>query len=92
MIKKIIVDIVVSNCQIIAAKPALQIPMGNSDVEKMLFWNTAPVERFNQRVYGDLEGAALRKAEKIVNKEGGINISGEYGSIKIDESEFIPFD
>ena len=32
---------------------------------------------------------ALRKPVKIVNKFGAINISGEYGSIDIDEKDFV---
>jgi hypothetical protein len=37
-----------------------------------------------------LKGAALAKAAKLLNQNGGINISGEYGSIKIDERDFYP--
>jgi hypothetical protein len=36
-----------------------------------------------------LKGTALAKAAKLLNQNGGINISGEYGSIEIDEKEFI---
>jgi len=35
-----------------------------------------------------LKGQALKKAEKLVNENGGINIPGEYGSLEIDEKDF----
>jgi hypothetical protein len=66
--------------------------MPNDDVGKMLFWNNVNLDRLNKREYGELKGKALSKAERIVNKYGGINISGQYGSIEIDERDFIPFE
>ena len=90
--KIIIVDIDVANLQIRAAKPQLQTIMPNDDVGKMLFWNSVDLDRLNKRQYGELKGKALRKAERIVNKFVGINISGQYGSISIDEADFIPFE
>ena len=88
----IIVDIDVANLQIRAAKPQIQTPMPNDDVGKILFWNSVDLDRLNKREYGELKGKALRKAERIVNKFGGINISGQYDSIEIDERDFIPFE
>jgi hypothetical protein len=41
---------------------------------------------------GILSGKALRRAEKIVNLYCGVNVSGIYGSIEIDESDFAPID
>jgi hypothetical protein len=97
MRKRIIVDINVVNLEIRALKPEIQNPTSipNDDVRKMIFWNSVGVEdnsvdRLNKRTPGYLKGKALRKAEKIVDKYGGINISDEYGSIKIDEKDFIP--
>jgi hypothetical protein len=52
--------------------------------------NNVPISWLNKREFGYLKGAALKKAERIVDKLAGINISGEYGSIEIDESDFIP--
>jgi hypothetical protein len=90
-VKKIIVDITVANCQIRAARPKHQhIPMPTLEAEKFLFWNTVDLKRLNERDYGTLRGNALIKARQLVNREGRINISGEYGSIKISESDFIP--
>lgn len=86
---KIIVDIDVWNCQIRAAKPRIQTRMPTDAIGKMLFWNSAPLERLNDRKWGKLKGKALRQAERIVNREGAINISGIYGSILIDVKDFV---
>jgi hypothetical protein len=91
MTNKIIVDIDVWNCEIRAFKPEDQAtPMPNDDVGKTLFWNITPSERFNKRQLGSLKGNALTKARSIVDKYGHINISGVYGSIEIDEEDFVP--
>ena len=87
--KKIIVDLDVWNCQIRAFKPEIQVPLRNSDVEQMLFWKGAPSDRLNKRVMGTLRGAALKKAKRMINRNGSLNLSGIYGSIEIDESDFI---
>jgi hypothetical protein len=89
---KIIVDIDVANLQIRACKPAIQTPMPNDDAGKMLFWNTVDADRLNKRQFGFLKGKALRKAESIVDRYGVINISGVYGSIEIDQNDFIPYE
>jgi hypothetical protein len=87
--KKIIVDLDVWNCQIRAFKPEIQIPLRNSDVEQMLFWKGAPSDRLNKGVVGTLEGAALRKAKRVIDRNGSLNMSGIYGSVEIDESDFV---
>jgi hypothetical protein len=38
---------------------------------------------------GTLRGAALRKAKMVIDRNGSLNLSGIYGSIEIDESDFI---
>lgn len=63
--------------------------MPNDDVGKMLFYNSCSLERLNEGEWGMLKGKALRRAERIVDKYGAINISGIYGSIEIDEKDFI---
>ena len=91
MTNKIIVDIDVWNHEIRAFKPEDQTtPMPNDDAGKTIFQNLAPSERFNKRQFGSLKGNALTKARSIVDKYGAINISGIYGSIEIDENDFVP--
>jgi hypothetical protein len=91
MANKIIVDIDVWNREIRAFKPEDQAtPMPNDDVGKMLFLNITPSECFNKRQFGSLKGNALTKARSIVDKYGAINISGIYGSIEINEEDFVP--
>jgi len=87
---KIIVDIEVSNGQIKAYKPEIQTFMPNDDVNKNLFWSTVEIERLNKRQQGELKGKGLKIAEDIVNQYGSISTSGIYGSIEIDENDFIP--
>ncbi|MFB5598982.1 MAG: hypothetical protein ACE5SW_01975 [Nitrososphaeraceae archaeon] len=86
----IIVDIDVSDCHIRAAKPEIQTLMPNDDVGKNLFWLTVELDRLHKRQFGELKGNALKKAEELVNKYGSITTSGIYGSIEIDENDFIP--
>jgi hypothetical protein len=66
------------NCQIRAFKPEIQTPLANSDAEHMLFWKDAPSERFNKRVMGTLKGAALKKAKRVIDRNGSLNMSGIY--------------
>jgi hypothetical protein len=87
--KKTIVDLDVWNFQIRAFKPEIQIPLSSSDVEQILFWKDAPSDRLDKRVRGRLKGAALRKAKRVIDRNGSLNMSGIYGSIVIDESDFI---
>ena len=67
----------------------IQVPLRNSDVEQMLFWKGAPSDRLNKRVMGRLKGAGLRKAKKVIDRNGSLNMSGIYGSIEIDENDFV---
>jgi hypothetical protein len=90
--KKIVVDIDVWNCTIRAAKPIDQTLVMPNDAGKYIFWNNVNLDRVNKRQYGSLKGNGLRKAQKIVDKYGTINISGHYGSIEIDEKDFIPWE
>jgi hypothetical protein len=88
---KIVVDVTVANCQIRALKPKDEYQtmlMPNTDTEKLVWWNSVDPGRLNNRLYGTLKGQALKKAEKLVNENGGINSSGEYGSLEIDEKDF----
>jgi hypothetical protein len=87
--KKTIVDLDVWNCQIRACRPEIQVPLRNSDVEQMLFWKCAPSDRLNKRVMGTLKGTGLRKAKKVIDRNGSLNMSGIYGSIEIDENDFV---
>jgi hypothetical protein len=87
--KKIIVDLDVWNCQIRAFKPEIQTPLTKLDVEQMLFWKDAPSERLSKRVMGTLTGAALEKAKRVINRNGSLNMSGIYGSIEMDETDFV---
>lgn len=84
--KKIIVDIDVWNCQIRASKREIQTYMPNNDVGKMIFWNYVNSERLNKKTYARLKGREYRKAERIVDKFGAINISGQDGSIEVAEA------
>ena len=84
---KIVIDISVANCHIFALKPEIQIPMPDTDAEKIIWWGTVDLQRLNKRVAGTLKGNALKKAEKIVDKYGMINMSGEYGSIEVNEDD-----
>ena len=66
--------------------------MPNDDVGKHIFFSTVNSHRLNKHVYGSLKGKALTKARRIVDKYGAINMSGLYGSIEINESDFIPWE
>ena len=87
---KIVIDIDVANLTIRAFKPEIQTLMPNDDLGKQFFWNNVDLERLNKRQFVLLKGAAYRKAERIVERYGGINVSGQYGSIEIDEKDFEP--
>ena len=96
------VDIVVSNCQIMAAKPMkptavpiiLEYTPEGTTVARLLWkrYNDDNMnERLANRTYGSFrEGSnALEKARMSVNKHGGLDTAGEYGSIEIDDSDFV---
>ncbi len=89
----IIVDVTVADNQIRALKPKDEYQtmlMPNTDTEKLLWWNSVDPGRLNNRLYGTLKGQALKKAQKLVDSQGSISTSGEYGSIEISEEDFIP--
>src|SRR3954471_9014433 len=88
----ILVDVIVSNCRIRALRPVFDSTnaMPNSDVEKLVWWqNTTDSDRLNRRVLGSLCGKALKNAQELVSKNGGININGEYGSLFVSEEDFV---
>jgi hypothetical protein len=87
----IVVDVIVANCQIRALRPVFDSKnaMPNSGAEKLVWWNTTDSDRLNRRVLGCLCGKSLKNAQKLVSKNGGINISGEYGSLLVSEEDFI---
>ncbi len=91
-----IVDIDVSDCQIRAFRPEMQTILflpTDSDPIRMIKFNSAPIERLNDRELGTLRGRALRRAESIVNDSaGGVGMSGWKGSIEIDEKDFVKSD
>jgi hypothetical protein len=45
-------------------------------------------ERLQRRVFGRLKGAALKEVYRIVGDNGGLDISGEYGSLEINDDDF----
>jgi hypothetical protein len=88
----IVVDVIVTNCRIRALRPVFDSKnaMPNSGAEKLVWWrNTTDSDRLNRRVLGSLSSKALKKAQKLVSENGGINISGEYGSLLVSEEDFI---
>jgi hypothetical protein len=88
----ILVDVIVTNCQIRALRPVFDStnPMPNSDVEKLVWWrNTTDSDRLNRRVLGSLRQGFLKNAQKLVSKNVGINSSGEYGTLLVSEEDFI---
>ena len=90
---KIWIDIDVWDGTIMAFKPEDQSnPMPVDDIGKMLWWHNAPQDRLNKRQFGSLKGSALRKARRIVEMHGAINRSGIYGSILVNENDFIPWE
>lgn len=45
-------------------------------------------ERLDSRTFGKLKGAALKQAYKVVRDNGGLDISGEYGSLEVSDKDF----
>ena len=91
----IIVDINVANYTIRGTKPIGQFqndPMPVNAVAKIIWLENVNPDRLNYRVYGELKGKALKKAQKIVNANGSLSTSGEYGSITIQAQDFVPFE
>jgi hypothetical protein len=91
---KIVVDIDVADRMIRAyklTKEQAAAPMPYTNPEKTLILNSVGSDRLNGRELGYLQGKALAQDERIVNKHGSISTSGFYGSILIDEKDFIPY-
>lgn len=96
----IIVDINVANYTIRGAKPIGQFQndpmpvnaMPVNEVAKIIWLENVNPDRLNYRVYGELKGKALKKAQKIVNANGSLSTSGEYGFITIQAQDFVPFE
>lgn len=84
-----IVDIEVRGSQIKAFKPEIQTFCGNDDFTKSIFLETGHPDRMSKRESGCLKDNALKKASRIVNKYGAINMNGFYGSIEIDQNDFV---
>jgi hypothetical protein len=63
--------------------------MPTSSTGKLLFFNSCSSDRLNKRVMGTLRSKALQKAKRVVDQHGVINILGIYGSILVDEEDFI---
>jgi hypothetical protein len=45
--------------------------------------------RLQNREFGRLRGAASKDAYRIVRDNGGLDISGEYGSLEISDKDFV---
>ncbi|MGA9150212.1 MAG: hypothetical protein WBZ36_06525 [Candidatus Nitrosopolaris sp.] len=63
--------------------------MANDDLGRVVFFNMTYSNRLNNRIFGNLRGKALKKAQRIVDRFGSISTSGEYGSIEIDSKDFV---
>lgn len=46
-------------------------------------------ERLDNRVFGKLKRGALKQAFRIVRDNGGLDISGEYGSLEVRDKDFV---
>ena len=92
----IIVDVVTDLADVSlvrAVKPQIQSMMPTNKDEIDIWWETVIVEnkeRLTKRQLGYLKGKALQRAKRLVEKNKDINTRGEYGSIEVDEREFIP--
>lgn len=94
-----LIDIVVKGGQVLAAKPAsdmacpiIMVELVDGVVIPAVKWNTGSSDTLNNRLakrkFGRLKGQALDKALEIIRQSGELSISGEYGSIEIDDKDF----
>ncbi|HEU4822589.1 MAG TPA: hypothetical protein VFS97_04125 [Nitrososphaeraceae archaeon] len=94
-----LVDVVVSKGEILAAKPVsdmaapiIMVELIDGVIIPSIKWNTATCDTLNQRLsnrtFGRLLGKAMERAIQVVMENGELSISGEYGSIEIDDSDF----
>ena len=101
-----LVDMIVLNHKVVAAKPTKEIVPPIIKVRTESSYVLPAIEcsgsassnysgsglerRLQRRVYGRLKGAALKKAFKVVCDNGGLDISVEYGSLEINDNDFEP--
>lgn len=94
-----LVDILVKGGQILAAKPTSKVAAPIIMIELVdgvrcptIKWKSGSCdtlrERLQQRIYGRLKGLAMERALEIIQENGELSISGEYGSIEIDDKDF----
>jgi hypothetical protein len=95
----LLVDIVVRNHEVVAAKPNMKMPVPiilvrteSDNVLPTIKWNGPTTytlnARLENRIFGKFKGAALKEAQRIVRDNGGLDVGGEYGSIDIEDKEF----
>jgi hypothetical protein len=98
-----LVDIVVRNHEVVAAKPIKEavppiilVRTASGSVLPAVKWTglenlsgSCLEGRLQDRIYGRLKGAALKEAFKIVRDNGGLDIQGEYGSLEISDKDFV---
>jgi hypothetical protein len=53
-------------------------------IEKYEDFKSRSLDRLEKRVFGKPKGKALKQAFKVVRDNGGLDISGEYGSLEIN--------
>ena len=95
-----LVGIVARNHGVVAAKPTKQVvPLiilvrtESGSVLPAVKWpdrfsGSGLEERLQNRVYGRFKGAALKEAFKVARDNGGLDISGEYGSLETSDDDF----
>lgn len=94
-----LIDIIVKGGQILAAKPISKVAAPIIMIELVdgvrcptIKWKSGSCdtlrERLANREFGRLKGKAMEKAYNVVMENGELNISGEYGSIEIDDEDF----
>ena len=45
--------------------------------------------RLGNRTFGKLKRGALKQAFRIIRDNGGLDIAGEYGSLEINDKDFV---
>jgi len=90
-----LVDIVARNHGVVAAKLTKQVVplIILVRTETAVKWpdrfsGSELEERLQNRVYGRFKGAALKEAFKVARDNGGLDISGEYGSLETSDDDF----
>jgi len=95
-----LVDIVVYNHEVIAAKPTKEevppiilIRAESGCILPAIKWNGDEsygwAQRLENRTFGRLKRGALKEVFRIVRDNGGLDVSGEYGSIEINDKDFV---